>query len=146
MTPAAPASHGPKPICRAPHLCQHPCQTPVHSTSADITPGSERCRTCACPQAARSLLHNPEVNLGPYIHILMPALLSCALARRIGEPGSEAHLAVRDSAADVLALACSRLGAAHASLQPRVTREYVKALTDEAKPLRTHYGACYEDI
>ncbi|KAK9812091.1 hypothetical protein WJX73_005731 [Symbiochloris irregularis] len=92
-------------------------------------------------KAARSLLQNSEVNLGPYIHILMPALLSCALARRIGEPGSEDHLAVRESAAHILALACARLGGAHASLQPRVTREYVKALTDEGKPLRTHYGA-----
>lgn len=91
-------------------------------------------------QAARSLLANSDLNLGPYIHVLMPALLSCVLAKRMGGTPSEDHWSVRDAAARVIALACARLGPSHPNMQPRVTREYSKALTDDAKPLATRYG------
>ena len=70
----------------------------------------------------------------------MPALLSCVLAKRIGSSPAEDHWSVRDYAARTIALACARLASTHSNVQPRVTKEYVKALNDESKPLGTHYG------
>lgn len=70
----------------------------------------------------------------------MPALLSSVLAKRMGSTARSDHWNVRQYAAGIIAQACAKLGQAHANLQPRVTKEYVKAFSDEAKPPGTHYG------
>ena len=101
-------------------------------------------------QAARALLSNEDLKLGPYMHLLMPALLSCVLTKRIGRTPMDDHWRLRDTAAGIIALACARLQTSYANLQRRVTTEYVKAFTDESKPLASHYGeplahACISD-
>jgi len=51
------------------------------------------------------------------------------------------HCALRERAAETMALVCSKFGEQYPTIQPRITRTLVKALLDPAKPLATHYGA-----
>ena len=39
-----------------------------------------------------------------------------------------------------MAAACQRFGGAYENLQPRVTRQLLRALLDPTRPLTTHYG------
>ncbi|KAI3434521.1 hypothetical protein D9Q98_002594 [Chlorella vulgaris] len=51
--------------------------------------------------ATHALLRNPHLRLVPYIHHVLPAVLSCLLARNIGGVAAD-HWVVRDQAAEVL--------------------------------------------
>ena len=46
-----------------------------------------------------ALLSNPHLDLGPYLHKLMPAVMTCLLTRRLGSSPHDSHWAVRDQAA-----------------------------------------------
>ncbi len=93
-------------------------------------------------QAAGALLANGHLGLDPYLHQLMPAALTCLVARRLGPgaPGAD-HWALRRRAGALVAAACGRFGAAYENLQPRVTAQLLRALLDARRPLATHYGA-----
>lgn len=57
------------------------------------------------------------------------------------KPEQPAHWqALRRRAAGLVAAACRRFGGAYENLQPRVTRQLLRALLDPARPLTTHYG------
>ncbi len=71
----------------------------------------------------------------------MPAALTCLVARRLGAAPADDHWALRRRAAALVARACARFGGAYENLQPRVTRQLLRALLDPARPLTTHYGA-----
>ncbi|CCG82609.1 Transcription initiation factor TFIID subunit 6 [Taphrina deformans PYCC 5710] len=102
-------------------------------------------------QMSWALLDNPNLFIEPYIHQLMPAILTCLVAKRLGgvdgstttshpsEP--PAHYALRDLSASILGLLCERHGDAYHTLRPRVTKTLLKAYLDNKKPLTTHYGA-----
>ncbi|KAJ1992097.1 histone H4-like TAF Taf6, SAGA complex subunit [Dimargaris cristalligena] len=113
--------------------------------------------------AARALLSNPRVFMEPYLHQLMPALLTCLVGKRLGgggptpasatvdanqmdedtphEASALSHWALRDTAAEVVARVCLDYGPAYHTLQQRVTRTLLRAFLDPTKPLATHYGA-----
>ncbi|RKP38783.1 hypothetical protein BJ085DRAFT_8743, partial [Dimargaris cristalligena] len=92
--------------------------------------------------AARALLSNPRVFMEPYLHQLMPALLTCLVGKRLGGGASAlSHWALRDTAAEVVARVCLDYGPAYHTLQQRVTRTLLRAFLDPTKPLATHYGA-----
>ncbi|KAK9843667.1 hypothetical protein WJX81_001872 [Elliptochloris bilobata] len=92
-------------------------------------------------QAAAALLANEHLDLERYLHQLMPAALTCCVARRLGASPADDHWAVRRRAAGLVAVACGRFGGAYENLQPRVTRQLLRALLDPGLPLTTHYGA-----
>ncbi|RUS13613.1 transcription initiation factor TFIID complex 60 kDa subunit [Endogone sp. FLAS-F59071] len=89
----------------------------------------------------QSLLTNPHLFVEPYLHQLMPAILSCLVGRRICENPHDDHWSVRDNAAHLAANICHRYGPAYHTLQPRVTKTLLRAFLDPAKPFTTHYGA-----
>ncbi|KAJ1952878.1 histone H4-like TAF Taf6, SAGA complex subunit [Dispira parvispora] len=113
--------------------------------------------------AARALLSNPRVFVEPYLHQLMPALLTCLVGKRLGEVPSELsvthepstqamdieepssyvrdHWALRDTAAQLVARICKEYGQAYHTLQHRITRTLLRAFLDPTKPFSTHYGA-----
>ncbi|CAI7820523.1 unnamed protein product, partial [Closterium sp. NIES-54] len=55
---------------------------------------------------ARALLLNPHLHLEPYLHQLMPALVTCVVAKRLGERQHHAHWHLRAFTAALLALIC----------------------------------------
>lgn len=95
-------------------------------------------------QMSWALLDNPNLFIEPYIHQMMPPILTCIVAKRLGDTASPtpiAHYDLRDLAASILGLLCDRHGEAYHTLRPRVTKTLLKAYLDNKKPFTTHYGA-----
>ena len=92
-------------------------------------------------QLAAALLTSRQLYVEPYLHQLLPSLLTCLLGRHLCADAVEDHWTLRHHAAMLVALVCSKWGLMYAALQPRVTRTMVGALLDVSRPLTTHYGA-----
>jgi len=54
----------------------------------------------------------------------------------------EDHWSVRVAAADAVACICRQFGGKYVDLQQRICRQLASALTDDSKPITTHYGGC----
>lgn len=99
-----------------------------------------------------ALADNKTIFLDPYVHALMPCILTLLLAKRIGpsikdvndsnsQSLLDAQLAVRGFAAILLEHIIKVYGSSYSTLRPRVTRTLLRALLDPSKPIGTHYGA-----
>lgn len=96
-----------------------------------------------------ALADNKTIFLDPYVHALMPCILTLLLAKRIGpiikdnnsEETLKNQLAVREFAAILLEHIIKVYGSSYSTLKPRVTRTLLRALLDSSKPIGTHYGA-----
>ncbi|KAI5961632.1 taf6 [Candida pseudojiufengensis] len=98
-----------------------------------------------------SLVDNKTIFLDPYVHALMPCILTLLLAKRIGpiiEKNSEEYeenlkqqLAIREFASILLEHIITVYGSSYSTLRPRVTRTLLRALLDSTKPVGTQYGA-----
>eukprot|EP01102_Stenamoeba_stenopodia_P017977 TRINITY_DN652_c0_g1_i2.p1 TRINITY_DN652_c0_g1~~TRINITY_DN652_c0_g1_i2.p1 ORF type:complete len:498 (-),score=138.83 TRINITY_DN652_c0_g1_i2:28-1521(-) len=89
----------------------------------------------------KSLLDSPFLKIEPYLHQLMPAILTCLVGKRLCEKPTENHWELRDYSASLVAYICRRFGASYKTLQGRITKTLVHAFLDPTKPLTTHYGA-----
>jgi len=100
-------------------------------------------RLTAVIAAVRALVSNPHVHVELYLHQLMPSVVTCLVAKKLGgEPSDlDDHCLLRERAAETMALVCAKFGEQYPTIQPRITRTLVKALLDQTKPLATHYGA-----
>ncbi|KAF3993460.1 hypothetical protein FT663_00483 [Candidozyma haemuli var. vulneris] len=100
-----------------------------------------------------ALCDNKTIFLDPYVHALMPCILTLLLAKRIGPVVPEnadddavidiikGQFAVREFASLLLQHIIDSFGSSYTTLKPRVTRTLLRALLDSSKPLGTHYGA-----
>ncbi|CAN4097166.1 unnamed protein product [Withania somnifera] len=88
-----------------------------------------------------SLLQNTQIHIEPYLHQLMPSIMTCLVAKRLGNRLSDNHWELRDFSAKLVALICKRYGRVYHNLQPRVTRTLLHAFLDPTKALPQHYGA-----
>jgi transcription initiation factor TFIID subunit 6 len=88
-----------------------------------------------------AILTNPNFFIEPYLHQLMPPILTCLVAKRLSERPTEDHWSARNMAARLITRICSKYGNVYQTLQPRVTRTLLRAFLDPLKPLSTHYGA-----
>jgi transcription initiation factor TFIID subunit 6 len=91
--------------------------------------------------ATRNLLHNPSLYMDPYLHQVMPPILTCLLAKRIGSGVWDKHWELRNAAAYLLGEICNKYARAYHSLKPRITRTLLHAFLDPSKSYSTHYGA-----
>ncbi|KAJ2001487.1 histone H4-like TAF Taf6, SAGA complex subunit [Coemansia thaxteri] len=90
---------------------------------------------------ARALRRNPNLFVEPYMHQLIPSLLTCLVSKRLCERYTEDHWSLRDSAAEQIAEVCRQFGQSYHTLQTRIARTLLRAFLDPTKPLTTHYGA-----
>ncbi|KAK9268783.1 hypothetical protein L1049_000546 [Liquidambar formosana] len=95
----------------------------------------------ALMRIVQSLLQNPHIHIEPYLHQLMPSIITCLVAKRIGNRFSDNHWELRNFTASLVALICKRFGHVYHNLQPRVTRTLLHAFLDPTKSLPQHYGA-----
>ncbi|KAI8552934.1 hypothetical protein RHMOL_Rhmol06G0306600 [Rhododendron molle] len=109
----------------------------------------------AMMRLARSLLQNPHIHIEPYLHQLMPSVITCLVAKRLGNKYSDNHWELkdftpnlvdnhwelRDFTANLVASICKRFGHVYHNLQSRVTRTLLHAFLDPTKSLPQHYGA-----
>ncbi|XP_018440686.1 transcription initiation factor TFIID subunit 6 [Raphanus sativus] len=89
----------------------------------------------------RSLLQNPHIHIEPYLHQLMPSVVTCLVSRKLGNRFADNHWELRDFTANLVALICKRFGNTYITLQSRLTKTLVNALLDPKKALTQHYGA-----
>ncbi|KAG2209338.1 hypothetical protein INT46_000551 [Mucor plumbeus] len=91
---------------------------------------------------AFSLLNNKHLFVEPYLHQLIPPILSCLVGRTICEnPQTQDHWSTRQRAATLIANICHQYGKAYHTLQPRITKTLLRAFLDPARPLTTQYGS-----
>ncbi|XP_034925063.1 LOW QUALITY PROTEIN: transcription initiation factor TFIID subunit 6-like [Populus alba] len=95
----------------------------------------------AVMRIARSLLQNPYIHIEPYLHQLMPSIITCLVAKRLGNRFSDNHWELRNFTANLVASICKRFGHAYHNLQPRIMRTLVHAFLDPTKSLPQHYGS-----
>ncbi|KAG6637689.1 hypothetical protein I3843_11G190500 [Carya illinoinensis] len=95
----------------------------------------------ALMRVVRSLLRNPHIHIEPYLHQLMPSVITCLVAKRLGNRSSDNHWELRDFTANLVASICQRFGHVYHNLQPRVTRTLLHAFLDPNKALPQHFGA-----
>ncbi|XP_075522986.1 LOW QUALITY PROTEIN: transcription initiation factor TFIID subunit 6-like [Primulina tabacum] len=88
-----------------------------------------------------SLLRNQHIHIEPYLHQLMPSVMTCLVAKRLGNKFSDNHWSLRNFTAILVASICKRFGHVYHNLQPRVTRTLLHAFLDPSKALPQHYGA-----
>ncbi|KAJ3158730.1 hypothetical protein HDU86_002695 [Geranomyces michiganensis] len=97
--------------------------------------------THAMMRLTRALLDNSNLFVEPYLHQLIPNILTCIVAKRLcDDPTTQDHWALRRYAALLASHICTTYGVTYQSLQPRVTKTLLRAFIDPVKPLSTAYG------
>ncbi|CAI9090225.1 OLC1v1024953C1 [Oldenlandia corymbosa var. corymbosa] len=88
-----------------------------------------------------SLLRNPHIHVEPYLHQLMPSVVTCLVAKRLGNRLADNHWELRDFTATIIASICRRFAHVYNSLQTRLTKTLLSAFLDTKRALPQHYGA-----
>ncbi|KAM6582596.1 hypothetical protein CsatB_009598 [Cannabis sativa] len=88
-----------------------------------------------------SLLQNPHIQIEPYLHQLMPPVVTCLVAKRLGNRFADNHWELRDFTAKLVASICKRFGHVYNTLQTRLTKTLLNAFLDPKRALTQHYGA-----
>ncbi|WVY94006.1 hypothetical protein V8G54_033094 [Vigna mungo] len=95
----------------------------------------------ALMRLVRSLVQNSQIHIELYLHQLMPPIITCLVAKRIGSRLSDDHWELRNFSANLVASICQRFGHIYHNLQPRVTKTFLHSFLDPTKALPQHYGA-----
>ncbi|KAI9185779.1 hypothetical protein LWI28_010560 [Acer negundo] len=95
----------------------------------------------ALMRVARSLLQNPHIYIEPYLHQLMPSIITCLVSKRLGNRFTDNHWDLRNFTANLVASICKRFGHVYHNLHPRVTKTLLHAFLDPTRLLSQHYGA-----
>lgn len=85
-----------------------------------------------------ALALNQYLNIEPYLHQVLPTLLSGLLRTNLLEEG---HWVFRNNTADIIAKVCEKYIQYYDDLKARVLKLYINTLEDTTKPACTHYGA-----
>ncbi|KAK1424045.1 hypothetical protein QVD17_19356 [Tagetes erecta] len=75
------------------------------------------------------------------LHQLMPPVVTCIVAKKLGNRIADNHWELRDFSAKLVATICKRFGHNYTSLQTRLTKTLLKAFLDRKRALTQHYGA-----
>lgn len=65
--------------------------------------------------------------------------MPCRQKKLCSKP-TEDHWSLRDRAASIIALICSKYSDTYSNLKPRISKTLFHAFLDTSKPLSTHYG------
>ena len=100
---------------------------------------------------AAALLENGTLFLDPYVASLVPPVLTCLIAPRLGGAAAGpataaaapplAHYPVRATAAALLGRVAAQYAASSRTLKPRLARTCLKHFLDPRRPFAVHYGA-----
>jgi transcription initiation factor TFIID subunit 6 len=96
-----------------------------------------------------SLISNTSVFLDPYVHALMPCILTLLLAKNIGpikastDEEKNGHFQVRKLAASLLQKIIENYGSSYNTLKPRITRTLLRAFLSNTTraSIGTQFGA-----
>jgi transcription initiation factor TFIID subunit 6 len=96
-----------------------------------------------------ALLANEHVFIEPYLHQVMPPILTCVVGKQLGPLNEDMsdqetfdHWALRRQAAELVATIAHRFAHSYTTLIPRITKTLSKAI-EQGKPLTSQYGAIF---
>ncbi|KAB1200077.1 Transcription initiation factor TFIID subunit 6 [Morella rubra] len=75
------------------------------------------------------------------LHQLMPSVVTCLVAKRLGNRFADNHWELRDFSANLVASICKRFGHVYSNLQTRLTKTLLNAFLDPKRALTQQYGA-----
>ncbi|EPZ33902.1 transcription initiation factor TFIID subunit 6 [Rozella allomycis CSF55] len=88
-----------------------------------------------------ALLDNKNIFIEPYLHQLMPIILTCLVGKTLCKAPNENHWSLREFSAGLVAKICNQFKTTYSTIQPRLTKTLLKIFLDPSKPLTSHYGA-----
>eukprot|EP01095_Lingulamoeba_sp_RSL-Kostka_P014196 TRINITY_DN611_c7_g1_i1.p1 TRINITY_DN611_c7_g1~~TRINITY_DN611_c7_g1_i1.p1 ORF type:complete len:449 (+),score=126.16 TRINITY_DN611_c7_g1_i1:64-1410(+) len=88
-----------------------------------------------------ALSKSEHLQIEPYLHQLMPSIITCIVANKLCDDPNEDHWSLREKSASLCSYLCSKFGVVYKTLQPRVTKTFITAFLNPKKPLTTHFGA-----
>jgi transcription initiation factor TFIID subunit 6 len=91
-------------------------------------------------QTIENLISNQHLFIEPYLHQLMPTLLTCIIGKRLYENTFDDHWELREEASRIVCSICFKYGDLYPTLQPRIMKTVVKPLLSESCGLATLYG------
>ncbi|WOL19220.1 transcription initiation factor TFIID subunit 6 isoform X1 [Canna indica] len=95
----------------------------------------------ALMRVVRSLLQNPHIHIEPYLHQMMPSIITCIVSKSLGSRIADNHWELRDFSANLAASVCRRYGHVYHNMRSRLTKTLINAFLDPSKALTQHYGA-----
>lgn len=99
----------------------------------------EHCRTLI--RFAVALLQNPHVHLELQLHELLPALMTCVVAKQLAPAKQYSnHWALRYDAANALVLICDMFANDYSTLKARVLRTLCEAISPANDSYSSRYG------
>eukprot|EP00045_Choanoeca_perplexa_P011995 m.129151 g.129151 ORF g.129151 m.129151 type:complete len:498 (-) comp15844_c0_seq4:1173-2666(-) len=88
------------------------------------------------------LVKNSHIFLEPYLHKLMPPLMTCIVGKHLCQDiAQEDHWSLRQEAAALVVSLCVKFNDRYPDLQTRVIKTMLGAFLNVKKPLSTQYGA-----
>lgn len=89
----------------------------------------------------KSLMSNPHVALKEHLHLILPAVLSCILSKKINKYAHDNHWTLRDFSSQIIAsICCSHYSNKYNQIKIRVLKLYLKAIYNSREPLSSIYG------
>ncbi|KNC77987.1 hypothetical protein SARC_09562, partial [Sphaeroforma arctica JP610] len=82
----------------------------------------------ATMRMANALVHNTNLFMDPYLHLMLAAILTCCMKKTLSQHPSENHWALRELSASLIAHICARWGDSVITLQTRITKAYSNIL------------------
>lgn len=89
---------------------------------------------------SKNLISNPHVNVKLFLHDLIPAILSCALSKRISKYYYDNHWTLRDFSTYVIATICHVYGNEMNRIKQRVVNIYLQPIYNHSMSLTSLYG------
>jgi len=86
-----------------------------------------------------ALIRNRNIHLELHLDQILPSVLTCVVARRIGS-ANENHWLLRDEASDVIVRVCALFGEKYGNLRGKVIQTLCKALELQGNDLGRWYG------
>jgi transcription initiation factor TFIID subunit 6 len=91
---------------------------------------------------AQALLDNPHLFIEPYLHHLMPNILTCTISKTLGKSPTVNHWDLRSNSAILLGKIIKRYGNKYPSLSPRLCKTLVRCILQDNKG----FGGCFGAI
>lgn len=92
-------------------------------------------------EVIQAIISNDTIHVEPYIHQIMPCLLTPLLSKKVGTDQHQQSYEIRDFAASLLNKICDTYSDTYYSLKPRVTRTLLKGFMDPNRSVQSWYGA-----
>ena len=87
------------------------------------------------------LFKNKHLFIDPYLHQLLPSIITCIVANNLCDDGD--HFSLRRFASKLLKHVCNTCGSTYQGLIGRITKTLLRSILDFGRSFDSLYGACF---